>query len=566
MSNILVNNLVMAGSPVNVMNDGTARELRVAAYARVSTDKDDQANSFESQVKYFTEFIEKQENWQLVKIYSDDGISGTSTHKRDGFNDMIDDVMSGKIDFIVTKEVSRFARNTVDTLQVTRNLKEMGVGVYFMLDNINTLDKDGELRLTLMASLAQEESRKTSERVKWGQKRQMEKGVVFGRNLLGYQVKEGKLYLVEEEAEIVKLIFHKYLNEGKGTHIIARELKEEGIKPYDPDGRAKYKSDWSNTQILRVLRNEKYVGDLCQKKTYTKNYLDHKKRYNRGQEEMIYIENHHPEIAIISREMWDATQKELERRTTTAEQKSKHSNRYWASGKIYCGVCGEKFVNKIKKTSVGSTRAWSCLNHVKAAAFRNAECSMHEWANDRSLKNIILYILNILVDSKAELKEEIIKDISELGIEENTKSTNDINSKIEKLKNKKLKLIDIRLSEEISQSDFMIKQEQIETEISDLYIELDRLKELAITKQKQQNRMDNIISEIDRVLNLNDENLDILLGTVTQSITVYERHTVIVKLKDIPFNFRVAYKSTGKLDTYRTVILSIEVVQNRITN
>ena len=410
MNNIL-NNLGMTGIPVNVMSDSAVRELRVAAYARVSTDKDDQANSFESQVKYFTEFIEKQDNWQLVKIYSDDGISGTSTHKRDGFNDMIDDVMSGKIDFIVTKEVSRFARNTVDTLQVTRSLKEMGVGVYFMLDNINTLDKDGELRLTLMASLAQEESRKTSERVKWGQKRQMEKGVVFGRNLLGYKVKEGKLYLVEDEAEIVKLIFHKYLNEGKGTHIIARELKEEGIKPYDPDGRAKYKNDWSNTQILRVLRNEKYVGDLCQKKTYTRNYLDHKKRYNRGQEEMIYIKDHHPDIAIISREMWDETQKELERRTTTAEQKSKHSNRYWASGKIFCGVCGERFVNKIKKTSAGTSRAWNCLNHVKAAAFRNAECSMSEWASDRSLKNIVLHILNVLVDNKEELKQEIIKDM-----------------------------------------------------------------------------------------------------------------------------------------------------------
>ena len=559
MRNIL-NNLGMTGIPVNVMRDSAVRELRVAAYARVSTDKDDQANSFESQVKYFTEFIEKQENWQLVKIYSDDGISGTSTHKRDGFNDMIDDVMSGKIDFIVTKEVSRFARNTVDTLQVTRNLKEMGVGVYFMLDNINTLDKDGELRLTLMASLAQEESRKTSERVKWGQKRQMEKGVVFGRNLLGYKVKEGKLYLVEEEAEIVKLIFHKYLNEGKGTHIIARELKEEGIKPYDPDGRAKYKNDWSNTQILRVLRNEKYVGDLCQKKTYTKNFLDHKKRYNRGAEEKIYLTDHHPEIAIISREMWDATQKELERRTTTAEQKSKHSNRYWASGKVFCGVCGERFVNKIKKTSVGSSRAWNCLNHVKAAAFRNAECSMSEWASDRSLKNIVLHILNVLVDNKEELKQEIIKDIADLSIEDKSKSIDKLQSKIDKLEQNKLKLIDIRLADEIKQADFLIKQKEIEDSISKVYAELDELKELENIKEKQQDRMNSIITEIDRVLTLKSEDLDHLLGTVTQSITVYENHTVIVRLKDIPFNFKVAYKSTGKLDTYRTKILSLEVI------
>ena len=549
---------VVAVSPFNVLND--AKALRVAAYARVSTDKDDQANSFESQVKYFTEFIDKYENWQLVKVYSDDGISGTSTQNRVGFNSMIDDVMSGKIDFIITKEVSRFARNTVDTLQTTRDLKEMGVGVYFMLDNIYTLDKDGELRLTLMASLAQEESRKTSERVKWGQKRQMEKGVVFGRSLLGYKVVEGKLYLVEDEAEIVRKIFHKYLVEGKGTHIIARELKEEGIKPYDPDGRAKYKNDWSNTQILRVLRNEKYVGDLVQKKTWTQNFLDHKKRYNRDNEEMVRIENHHPEIAIISREMWDATQAELQRRTTTAEQKSKHSNRYWASGKIFCGVCGERFVNKIKKTSVGTSRAWNCLNHVKAAAFRNAECSMSEWASDRSLKNIVLYILNILVENKDELRKEIIKDIAELSIEEKTKSADDIQDKIDRLEHKKDNLLDMCLTDVISKSDFKIKNDKINAEISVLQTELEEIKELATTKQRQQDRMDSIIKEIDRVLQLDSEDLDGLLGTVTQSITVYEGHTVVVRLKDVPFNFRVVYKSTGKLDTYRTEILDFNIV------
>ena len=555
-----MNNPIMTGLPVNVMSDNAFGEVRVAAYARVSTDKDDQANSFESQVKYFTEFIEKQDGWKLVRVYSDEGISGTSTHKRAGFNSMIDDVMSGKIDFIITKEVSRFARNTVDTLQVTRNLRGLGVGVYFMLDNINTLDKDGELRLTLMASLAQEESRKTSERVKWGQKRQMEKGVVFGRNLLGYKVKGGRLYLVEDEAEIVRLIFHKYLNEGKGTHIIARELKEEGIKPYDPDGRAKYKNDWSNTQILRVLRNEKYCGDLCQKKTYTKNYLDHKKRYNRGQEEMIYIKDHHPEIAIISRDMWDATQAELQRRTTTAEQKSKHSNRYWLSGKIFCGVCGERFVNKIKKTSVGTSRAWNCMNHIKPHAFREVECSMSEWASDRSMKNIVLYILNILVENRDELKAEIVKEISQLNLEEKVKSTDDIQDKIDRLEQKKLNLIDIRTEGEISKEDFMKKKTQFETEISDLKAELEEIKELAITKQRQQDKMDSIIKEIDRVLQLDSEDLDGLLGTVTQSITVYEGHTVVVRLKDIPFNFKVVYKSTGRLDTYRTEILSFEVV------
>ena len=554
------NPFVMTGLPVNVMSDSRDRVLRTGAYARVSTDKDDQVNSFESQVQYFADYIQRQTDWELVKVYSDEGITGTNTLKRDGFNDMVEDALSGKLDLVITKEVSRFARNIADAIHYTRLLKEHNVDIVFALDGIDTRNPDYEFKLAMISAIAQEESRKTSERVKWGQARRMEQGVVFGRNLLGYRVEKGVLYLVEDEAEIVKKIFHKYLIEGKGTHIIARELKEEGIKPYDPDGRAKYKNDWSNTQILRVLRNEKYVGDLCQKKTYTKNFLDHKKRYNRGAEEKIYLTDHHPEIAIISRDMWDATQAELQRRTTTAEQKSKHSNRYWASGKIFCGVCGERFVNKIKKTSAGQSRAWNCLNHVKAAAFRNAECSMSEWASDRSLKNIVLHILSVLVDNKDELKQEIIKDIAELSVEEKTKSADDIHGKIDKLEQRKLKLIDIRLADEITQSDFKIKQKEIDDGITKLYEELDKLKELENTKQKQQDRMNNIIAEIDRVLTLKGEDFEKLLREVTQSITVYEGHTVVVRLKDIPFNFKVAYKSTGRLDTYRTEILSLEVV------
>lgn len=173
---------------------------------------------------------------------------------------MIEDVQYKKIDLILTKEISRFARNTLDSIYYTRKLKNMGVGVIFINDGINTLDEDAELRLTIMASIAQEESRRISQRVKWGQKRQMEKGVVFGRELLGYNLKDGVLTINEQEAEIVRMIFHKFTNEGKGTHVIARELYEAGIKT------KRGNLNWSNTTILRVLRNEKYVGDLCQKK------------------------------------------------------------------------------------------------------------------------------------------------------------------------------------------------------------------------------------------------------------------------------------------------------------
>ena len=196
----------------------------MAAYARVSSDKDDQLNSLENQKSYFANYIKGRVEWEFVGVYWDEGISGTQTTKRTGFNNMIADAMNNKIDLIITKEVTRFARNTVDTLWHARELKERGIGIIFILDNIDTRDADSEYRLTIMASNAQEESRKTSERVKWGQRRQMEKGVVFGRDLLGYTVKNGILHINPEEVPVVKAIFHKYTNEGKGTHVIAREL------------------------------------------------------------------------------------------------------------------------------------------------------------------------------------------------------------------------------------------------------------------------------------------------------------------------------------------------------
>ena len=287
--------------------------LRVAAYCRVSTDKEDQTNSFESQKLYFENEIRKNPDWELVKIYADEGISGTSTKKRTEFNNMIRDAKNGKIDRIITKEVSRFARNTVDTLQYTRDLKSKGIGVLFCNDNINTLDSDGELRLTIMASIAQEESRKTSERVKWGQKRRMEQGVVFGRNILGYHLKNGILTVNEEEADLVRHIFNKYL-EGKGLHIIARELRSEGYKTKNGN------SEWTNKSIRTILQNEKYVGDLIQKKTITPDFLTHKRKTNNGEEEMVIIRDHHE--PIIDRTTFDFVQSEFKRKS----EEYKHDN------------------------------------------------------------------------------------------------------------------------------------------------------------------------------------------------------------------------------------------------
>ncbi|MBM6884468.1 recombinase family protein [Pseudoflavonifractor phocaeensis] len=230
--------------------------IMVASYCRVSTDKEDQANSFASQQRYFKEYIDRQPDWELYRVYADEGITGTSTKKRVQFNHMISDAKMGKFQIILTKEVSRFSRNILDTIGYTRELKALGVGVLFMNDGINTLEPDAELRLSIMGSIAQEESRKTSTRVKWGQTRQMERGVVFGRSMLGYDVKNGTLTINPEGAELVRLIFHKYGVEGKGTSIIAREMREAGFLTYTGNSR------WNNSHIVKILKNEKYVGDL----------------------------------------------------------------------------------------------------------------------------------------------------------------------------------------------------------------------------------------------------------------------------------------------------------------
>ena len=274
--------------------------LQVAAYCRVSTDKEDQANSFEAQQRYFRDYIERQPDWELQGIYADEGISGTSTRKRVEFNKMLHAAELGQIDLIVTKEVSRFTRNTVDALQITRELRRRGVGVLFLNDSLDTRTNDGELRLTIMSSVAQDESRKTSERSKWGQMRSMEKGVVFGGSLLGYDVIGGKMTVNPEGAEVVRLIFHKYLQERKGCSTIARELREAGILS------SKGNCLWSSATVTKILKNEKYCGDLIQKKTYTPDYLTHEKKYNHGKEPLVALKDHHE--AIIDRDLWDRVQ------------------------------------------------------------------------------------------------------------------------------------------------------------------------------------------------------------------------------------------------------------------
>ena len=468
---------------------------KVAAYCRVSTDNEDQANSFESQQRYFRQYIERNPDWELYEVFADEGISGTNTKKRKEFNRMIACAKNGDFDLIVTKEISRFARNTLDSIFYTRDLKKHGVGVIFLNDNINTLDGDAELRLAIMSSIAQEESRKTSERVKWGQKRQMEQGVVFGRSMLGYDVKDGKMYINEDGAKVVRLIFHKFVDEGKGTHVIARELREEGIKPM----RVK---EWQNTVILRVIRNEKYCGDLVQKKTYTPDFLSHEKKYNRGQEEFVIIKDHHE--PIISRELFDKANRILDEKSLSQEGKAKHSNRYLFSGKIKCGCCGSSYVARYKTRKNGSRyKAWRCLEAARHGSPHVDKAGNQVGCSGLSIRNEdATHIMYLVTSSLKYNKEKITNNLlaiikSIIAMDTAGTDSEKLKSQIKAIEQKRTNLIDLYTSGDITRDEFSAARAKCENEIAELQSVIDSIDKQREMIEKQQE----LVAEITEAMN-----------------------------------------------------------------
>lgn len=368
--------------------------ISVASYCRVSTDKEDQANSFASQQQYFSQYIRHHPQWELYRIYADEGITGTSTKKRAQFQRMIRDAQEGRFRIILTKEVSRFSRNLLDTIAYTRQLKAMGVSVIFLTDGIDTMDPDAELRLSIMASIAQEESRRTSARVKWGQTRQMERGVVFGRSMLGYDVKDGVLSVNPEGAKLVQRIFHLYGVEKLGTTQITRLLEGEGICTFSGN------PHWSSSHLVKILKNEKYAGDLVQKKTYTPDYLSHAKRQNHGEEPFITLTGHH--APIIPRDLWEQVQEEL--RLRSKHTQGNHSVHHALSGKIKCGVCGSAFVARQRKHPDGKiTLRWSC-----ASSARGKSCGVARILRDDDARQMFHQALSALDIERHSLAESLI--------------------------------------------------------------------------------------------------------------------------------------------------------------
>ncbi|MCL2234642.1 MAG: recombinase family protein [Firmicutes bacterium] len=528
-------------------NDIWSMQIVVSAYCRVSTDKDDQTNSLDSQKKYFTDYILGHANWKLGEIYYDEGITGTSVKKRKAFNRMVQDGLSGKYQLLITKEVSRFARNTIDTLQYTRTLKERNVGVYFMTDNIYTLDSDGELRLTIMASLAQEESRKTSERVKWGQKRRMEQGVVFGgARLFGYSHEEGKISINPNEARIVRIIFEKFLN-GTGIYTIAKELDSEGLKPRSG-------KKWQQPTIYNILKNEKYCGDLVQRKSLTIDFLTKKSIKNPNIDDLIIQRDSH--AAIVSREIWNKAQEELIRRTTPLAKKGKHTNRYWCSSKLVCNECGRGYTSKHKK--VGKNN----IHHYFRCAASQIEGSKKTdiAGNSRGCDNFSIreHTLRFLCDetmkfidfNKGELLKEIMSEIGNIQHEQTSIRTDGLISKIDAIKNKKARAINFALEGIISGEDLKNQNERYDEEIKNINLQIAEIENRNKQIANKEESLKKILDEIEKIL-LFDEDRTLAYKDLIDKIIVCKNKTIIIYLSGFDFGIKLKYNTTRTSSTYR---------------
>lgn len=385
----------------------SVKKRRVAGYARVSTDNEEQQTSYEAQMDYYTKYIASRDDWEFVKMYSDEGISATSTKHRAGFNAMIDDALAGKIDLIITKSISRFARNTVDSLTAIRKLKENGTEVFFEKENIWTFDARGELLITIMSSLAQEESRSISENTTWGRRKAFADGnySLPWKNFYGFDKGEdGKPIINPEQAEIIRLIYKLFL-EGYSAQAIANALYDKGVK--SPMG----KDRWNTYNIMYILQNEKMCGDALLQKKYTESFLTKKQIKNNGEIPQYLVEDDHE--GIIDKRTWELVQAEVKSRKSKGK---KYSGASIFSSKIICGECGAFYGSKVWHSTDKYRRViWRCNHKYKGGK----KCETPHLTEDE-IKEMFVKALGILLSDKDEVIEnltmlrEAVSDTSEL--------------------------------------------------------------------------------------------------------------------------------------------------------
>ncbi len=546
----------------------------VCAYCRVSTDERDQRNSLVSQQKFFETYFNRHPNWNNVRIFADEGLSGTSLEKRDQFNEMLALARVGGIDLILTKEVSRFSRNVQDLLNIVEELRDRGIYIWFLSDDINTESNDYREKLSIAGQSAEQESLRTSRRVRWGQMQQMERGRVFGRKeMFGYNIVTDELdqqhfVIIPEEAEIVKKIFH-WFSMGDGTFRIAKRLEQMGIKT------KRYKNGWTNTVILRILRNEKYVGDLAQGKTWTPDPLKHKKKYNRGESASFYTKDHHPEAAIIDRALWDKVQAILEENAPSEEVKAKHANRYWTSGKIFCGCCGGRYVSMRKKQKTIPYKAWVCYNNNQRGLPREIINDLGESVsvgcvgkrvNDRILQ---LAMHDILTEFIIPHAKQIIDKLSEeyrtiTKPKDNTREIDATRKGIETKQNEMAELTALYVQKKIPDEAYSATINLYNDQILELRFQLAELQKTPDTISAEI-RYKEFVAQIEGLLSLQEDEINEgLYERITKKIVVHPDRVLEIHLSFMPTPYFLRYTTTGRGEAFTAsfeIIKAEEVAQ-----
>lgn len=472
----------------NRINRKTAKvieRIRVAAYCRVSTDSEEQLTSYNSQVIHYKNLVESNPEWELVDIFADEGISGTQTDKRVEFQRMINEAMEGKIDLIITKSISRFARNTLDTLKYVRMLKDNNVAILFEKENINTMTMNGEMLLVILSSLAQQESESISANVKMGLKMKMKRGELVGfHGCLGYDYNpmDKTLSINEEEAEIVRYIFQRYI-EGAGAYVIAKELTRLKYKT------KKGNTTWNEGSVRRIIKNEKYKGDVLLGKTFTVDPLTHRRLENMGEEEQYYKNNNHE--PIISEEMFEEAQNLLKVRSSKHNNKGrgeKYSRKYAFSSMIKCGFCGGTAIRRTwHSKSVHEKYVWSCMTSVKQG---RKYCQHSKGLDEKEIKTAFVDSFNMLCSNNRDIIEEFLNDM------EQTLSNMDVSKELKKVEkdilsveNKLGKLVDMRVDDIIDKDTYEAKYTELKNQMEKLKSDQTDLKSSLTERNDLKKRM-----------------------------------------------------------------------------
>lgn len=467
---------------INFMN----LPLRVTFYARVSTEFNVQLNSLDNQISYYTDFIKSNPNWEYVEGYVDEGLSGVSTAKRERFNEMIEDGKNGLFDLIVTKEVSRFARNTLDSIQFTRELLSSGVAVYFQSDNINTLDEDSELRLTLMSSMAQDESRKISNRVRFGHHQAIKNGTVLGtNNMFGYTKKDGKLTINEEEAAFIRELFEMYATGRFSMKQMEKHFYEKGI-------RNRKGNKLSHSTMGNIIRNPKYKGYYVGNKVVITDLFTKKQKFL-PEDEWVMYKDETGEIvpAIVSEELWEKANEVLYMRSQdviTAQHKTVHQNLF--TGKLICAHCGKPYYRKDAVGKGGEKMSkWVCSGKINNGA---DSCPSHA-IYESEIKPVIEDIFRSGQQNIEELSACVLKLVSELlESDDNKNELLALSKEMETQHKMKAKLLKFNADGNMSDSEFFRMTAECDEEIAKLQAQIDTIKNNAKTEQEIKKELSNI--------------------------------------------------------------------------